>query len=355
MVAMVGASYFIDTVILYLFYTIGTTGFLVALFFGLAAIGYVLLFSTLHWTGFSENFSDPHLTTWQMLYAFIVAFIGITIAPQLIPYFLGHIFIIFGFSTLKMSFREAILSWLLCCLLLVLLVLYIAPFTIFIRVASLSEITVTLLAFATILLRLIGLGYYGTMLRIKAYEKTKFLQEEVNVAEELATHDVLTNAFNRRIIIPAIKELIALRKRNDIPACIAMIDLDRFKSINDSYGHLIGDDVLKKVADRMHALIRETDKLGRYGGEEFILVMPFTNIEDGTQIVERIREDIAKMPWHQVEQSISITISCGITAITTSDTTLGVIKRADDALIKAKKNGRNRTYCLDEYGVLELA
>ena len=353
-VLMVGVNYLIDTSILYLFYLNSTTELRVVLFYGLAAAGHVLLFSTLAWSGFSERFSDSHLTFWQMFYAIIVMFTGIAIAPQLIVYFLAFVFVVFGFAALRISFRYAILSWLLCCLLLAFIVQHIAPVAVVITISTMSEITLSLLVFATVLLRLIGLGYYGTMLRIRSYKQAATLEGRVNIAEKLATHDALTNTYNRRFMIPAIDELTKLCKRKGIPSCVAMIDLDRFKRINDTYGHLVGDTVLKTVADRMLHLIRDTDKLGRYGGEEFILVMPFTSLEDATQIVERIRKEIAKVSWKKIEPTINITISCGITEVTQSDTSQEVIKRADDALIKAKNDGRNRTYYLSDTGACEI-
>ncbi len=355
MVIAGGVSYFIDTAILYLFHSLGTVGSGVVLLFGTAGVGHILLFSALHWTGFSDRFANPHLSIWQMLYAIVVLFASILIAPRLLAYFLALVFIVFGFATLRIAIREAILAWLFCCLMLAVVMLYLTPATVGIGMPSVPELAVIWVAYVTILLRVVALGYYGTMLRIKIFEKTRSLEGEVSEAEELATHDVLTNTFNRRIIIPAVEDQIAIRKRNDIPACVAMIDLDRFKRVNDTRGHLVGDAVLKVMAERIRTIIRETDKLGRYGGEEFLLVMPFTTIKDGTRMIERIREDIEKAPWQEISPGIRVTISCGVTEVTTSDTAVDVIERADDALIMAKKRGRNRTYSYLNSGVFELA
>ncbi len=355
MVIAGGVSYFTDTAILYLFYSLGTVGPGSVLLFGIAGVGHILLFSSLHWTGFSDRFANPHLSIWQMSYAIAVLFSSILLAPRLLAYFLALVFIVFGFATLRIAVREAILAWLFCSLLLAVVMLNLTPSTVGIGMPSVPELAVIWIAYVTILLRVVALGYYGTMLRIKIFEKTRSLEGEVSEAEELATHDVLTNTFNRRIIIPAVEDQIAIRKRNDIPACVAMIDLDRFKRVNDTRGHLVGDAVLEALAARIRAVIRETDKLGRYGGEEFLLVMPFTTIKDGTRMLERVREDIAKAPWHEVSSGIRVTISCGITEVTTSDTAVDVIERADDALIMAKKSGRNRTYSYLSSGAFELA
>ncbi len=355
MVAAGGISYFIDAAILFLFYVVGTIELDAVIFFGLAGVGHTVLFSVLHWTGYSERFANPHMSIWQMGYAFVVLFVSIALAPRLLAYFLALIFIVFGFATLRISIRETIFAWLLCCLLLAAVLLNLTHSEIGIGMPSSLELAVIWLAYATILLRMIALGYYGTMLRIKIFEKTQSLEGEVSQAEELATHDMLTNTFNRRIIIPAVEDQIAMRKRNDIPSCVAMIDLDWFKRVNDQRGHLVGDAVLKTIAERIHAVIRETDKLGRYGGEEFLLVMPFTTIKDGTRMMERIRKDIAMAPWHEISPGITVTISCGVTEVTTSDTALDVIERADDALIMAKNRGRNRTYSYLNSGIFEIS
>ena len=350
-----GFSYFIDTIILFLFHTAGIVNLAVVLFFGLAGLGHTVLFSVLHWKGFSERFSNPHMSIWQMAYALIVLFVSIAIAPRLLAYFLALVFIVFGFATLRISVRETIFAWLSCCLLLAVVMLNLTHTNIGIGFPSPLVLSVVWLAYATILLRIIALGYYGTALRVKMFEKTQLLEGEVNEAEELATHDMLTNTFNRRIIIPAVEDQIAIRKRNDIPACVAMIDLDWFKRVNDQRGHLIGDAVLKTIAERIHTIIRETDKLGRYGGEEFLLVMPFTTIKDGARMMERIRKDIAAAPWHEISPGIKVTISCGVTEVTMLDTALDVIERADDALIMAKNGGRNRTYSYLRSGIFELS
>jgi diguanylate cyclase (GGDEF)-like protein len=180
------------------------------------------------------------------------------------------------------------------------------------------------------------------MLRIKVYEKTHLLESAVYLAEHRASYDLLTSTLNRRAIVPVIDDQISLCERKGIPACVAMIDLDRFKSINDKYGHLIGDDVLSVLAKRIQTAIRDSDKLGRYGGEEFLLLLPATTIDMGMKLMERIREDIATAPWGDIAKGVSMTISCGITEIKPSDTNLDVIARADQALYEAKHQGRNR-------------
>jgi diguanylate cyclase (GGDEF)-like protein len=256
------------------------------------------------------------------------------------------VFLVFGFCTLRISLREALIGWLFASLSIALVISYFGEASIGIVSPSHFEIALVWIAFASILLRSIGLGYYGSMLRIKMYERTHSLESAVFEAEHLATHDLLTGTLNRRVIVPALNEQISLCKRKGIAACVVMIDLDRFKLVNDKYGHLVGDDVLRMLAKRINSMIRDIDKFGRYGGEEFLLLLPHTTIDLGLKMMERIREDIASAPWSEIAQGVHMTISCGVTEIKPSDIDLDVIARADQALYEAKHKGRNRVCSL---------
>ena len=125
-------------------------------------------------------------------------------------------------------------------------------------------------------------------------------------------------------------------------ACVVMIDLDHFKQVNDTYGHLVGDEILKGVIKRIKSRMRSQDLIGRYGGEEFLLIFPDTEKETVIEIVERIRQHIAASPFHVNDISITVTISGGITLIQKDDTMDSLIERADNLMYKAKNNGRNR-------------
>lgn len=341
-VLAIGISYLIDMAILCLFSLVGTVPSSVPLIFGLAATGHIVLFSTLHWTGFSERFANPHMTAWQMAYAIAVQLAFMTIAPQIAYYFLGIVIVIFGFASLRISLRDSLIAWFLACLSIAGVLTYFKLSTLGITSPNFAVDTVVWIAFSTILLRLIGLGHYSAMLKARWFELTNTLKDEVQNAELLASHDALTDALNRHAILPAISEEISLVNRAGMHACLIMIDIDRFKLINDNFGHPVGDVILVKLCDRIRTLIRDSDRLGRYGGEEFILLLPATNIDQGINMCERIREDIASAPWNEIAAGVHVTISCGITEIHPFDTRESAIERADSALYDAKNNGRNR-------------
>ncbi|GAP08760.1 MAG TPA: GGDEF domain-containing protein [Anaerolinea thermolimosa] len=159
-----------------------------------------------------------------------------------------------------------------------------------------------------------------------------------------ANTDALTGLFNRRHLFTLAEPMFDLALRHRRPFSVAMIDLDRFKLVNDRYGHPAGDRVLKAFAAFLQVSIRGTDLLGRYGGEEFLIIMPETSLEGAYQAVERLRWQIAESSFPAADQPIQITASIGVAGIDyTQDSDLPhLIEKADRALYRAKGNGRNQ-------------
>jgi len=184
--------------------------------------------------------------------------------------------------------------------------------------------------------------------RLRAGRRIINLLEDLAAARDLllakATHDPLTGLWNRSEIINTLEREISRAKRDSIPVCVIMADLDLFKHINDTYGHMAGDSVLKEVAKRLFSSLRHYDSLARFGGEEFLVVLPECNGANGVQVAERMRASIAKEPIDTPEGMIPITVSMGVA----SSSDLGdfnpetLVKAADAAMYKAKKAGRDR-------------
>lgn len=335
MVMAVGASYLVDTLLLALFSLSGTIEPVVPLVYAAAALVHITLSTLLHWTGFSDRLKNPHMTLWQMCFAICVQMLGILVCPKLNAFFLAIMFIIFAFGTLRISLKQALVVWLFACLAVTITLSQLSHSSLGILAPTAWEKVLIGIAFATILLRTIGLGYYATSLRMKMYQKTHSLEQAVN-------YDSLTGVFNRGVILPAVQEHITLFKRKHIVSSIAMVDIDRFKQVNDTYGHPAGDVVLHELASHIRQSIRDTDKIGRYGGEEFIILMPATSLDEALNLVERIRQDIAPMTWDDLSADLRITISAGVTEIHADDDLDELISRADRALYQAKQQGRNR-------------
>lgn len=177
MVGMIGACYILDTILLALFSFTGTIQTIAPVCFGLAGLGHVLLFSTLHWTGFSERFNNCHMTIWQMAYGIGVQMMGILLAPQVTPYFLALIFVIFAFGTLRISFREALFAWLLACIAIGLTIHFKNDTRLTLSNPSSMEYLLVSVSFSLILLRVIALGYYASALRLRMYNISRTFQK----------------------------------------------------------------------------------------------------------------------------------------------------------------------------------
>lgn len=158
--------------------------------------------------------------------------------------------------------------------------------------------------------------------------------------QRVAMIDNLTSLYNRHSFYPLANRELARANRNNEPLSIAMLDIDYFKKINDTYGHTVGDQVLKKVARLIKGSIRETDILTRYGGEEFIILMPSTLADGAYTVAERIRSNIEDHPFDKPDQ---ITISVGLSERNQNEKIDDIIDRADKALYEAKESGRNQT------------
>jgi diguanylate cyclase len=166
------------------------------------------------------------------------------------------------------------------------------------------------------------------------------LQEKLR---EQANRDSLTGLFNRRYLEGTLEREIARCKREDTPIAMLLLDIDHFKLINDTYGHQAGDEVLRALARILQDSARVEDIVCRYGGEEFLLVLPKMPLDAARERGEQLRRLFAETPMTYVDRRIRITTSIGISATSThSETAESLIRCADEALYLAKQNGRNR-------------
>jgi diguanylate cyclase (GGDEF)-like protein len=173
------------------------------------------------------------------------------------------------------------------------------------------------------------------------------LRHEMSVA--LRSRDALTGTYRRVEILPALREARELAARGVQFACIAFMDVDHFKAVNDTHGHGVGDEVLAAVAACVTRHLRGYDKVFRYGGDEFLLLLPGTNIEEAWQLVERIRCGLqdAELGRSPAGEPVHLTVSFGITPLVPELAPEESIAHADKALLCAKTSGRNRTVCWD--------
>lgn len=169
------------------------------------------------------------------------------------------------------------------------------------------------------------------------------------IEETLYNRDALTGARNRVTMLSDLRRLIELAQRGVQQSIICIMDIDLFKSINDTYGHQVGDQVLVAVTNYVLRHLRPYDKVYRYGGEEFLLVMPHTDMETSQIVIERIREGLSTLVSTYCEgEAITVTASFGIAPLSANLTVEESIDRADQALYRSKNDGRNRVSVWEE-------
>jgi two-component system cell cycle response regulator len=181
--------------------------------------------------------------------------------------------------------------------------------------------------------------------QVRKRRYTERLRDNVQISIEMAITDALTGLFNRRYMESHLASLLEQASARGKPLAVLVLDIDYFKSINDNHGHDAGDDVLREFALRIKRSIRGIDLACRFGGEEFVVVMPETDIAVAAMVAERLRRRIAADPFaiNAGGNSIPVTISIGIAALRgAEDNAASVLKRADQALYRAKRDGRNR-------------
>jgi len=174
---------------------------------------------------------------------------------------------------------------------------------------------------------------------IDEFEGIDKLKEDL---EQNALIDPLTGCVNKKETEYLAEEFLKNFLRYNNTLAILMLDIDFFKKVNDTYGHLAGDLVLKEVSNTIKSLVRDSDVCGRFGGEEFIVLAPNTKLNGALKLAERIRKTIEKTKFEFESQIIKVTISIGITSASKTDSVFSLIERVDTALYAAKENGRNR-------------
>jgi len=191
--------------------------------------------------------------------------------------------------------------------------------------------------------------HHELRVRLRAGRRIIELQNELLAAREIlhakAIHDSLTGLLNHEEILGILNKELARTERDGVCVSIIMADIDHFKKVNDTYGHLAGDAVLRITAQKMHSMMRLYDSIGRYGGEEFLIILPECCIECATAFAERLRSGICSDSMDTPEGMIPVAISLGVANSSGKDIKrdgLSLVRAADAALYKAKENGRNR-------------
>ncbi|AWI80351.1 GGDEF domain-containing protein [Parazoarcus communis] len=177
---------------------------------------------------------------------------------------------------------------------------------------------------------------------LDAEKRIDSLHKELEEASHLVRHDQLTGSLNRRGLEEVFIREAARAQRHDIPLCVALLDIDNFKKLNDTLGHQTGDDALVHLSRVVRDNLRPQDTLARYGGEEFVIILPETTLEQADQTLVRLQRELTRVFFMSGEQRVVITFSAGVTPRAHDETIDVVLARADAAMYEAKQSGKNR-------------
>jgi len=335
------ASYSLGALVLLVYAYSGTVPIIIPSSYFLCGLTLTGFFIVLSETHFNDRFEDHYLTIFQ-IGGHVALQLGFLLAAPEIGYvFLCVLFLIFEFGALRMTPRQATIVWTLTTMGLAPIFLLTST-PIAMPVATSIERLAAMLCYVLTIGQCAFLGLYGSSLRKMLYNRSFELKAANKRIEELAELDELTGSFNRRCIMRMLDDEISRAHRINTPCSIALIDLDWFKRINDGYGHPTGDEVLRTFAITVFANIRNIDRFGRYGGEEFLLVLPDTENDDAIRMLDRLRAIIADLDWSAFSQGMQVTISAGVATLRPDETEDLFLARADSALYAAKAKGRNR-------------
>lgn len=176
----------------------------------------------------------------------------------------------------------------------------------------------------------------------EAEQRIRQLTQELDHASELALNDFLTGALNRRGMHEALDREFSRSDRMGTALCVAVMDIDHFKNLNDNLGHDVGDDALAHLAQVTKAALRPTDVLARYGGEEFVIILPETDLDEGVRVMTRVQRELTKNFFLHKNERVLVTFSAGVAQRLGAEAADAVMKRADFAMYQAKHSGRNR-------------
>jgi diguanylate cyclase (GGDEF)-like protein len=306
----------------------------------------MLIFYPLIRSGLTARWKDAELMLAQIIVGCSAAIVSYAAAPELRGSVLHLLCVIQIFGMAKLQPKASKFAGICAVLMMVATQCYL----VLTGPATLDQLTETLkTAFACyIVWRLSRLSHDYAVVREKVAAEQEELEVAVTQVQELVIRDALTGLFNRKYM----QDLLAHERerfgRTGYQFCVALIDLDHFKRVNDTYGHRIGDDVLKGFAQAAQATLRETDVICRWGGEEFLVMMRDTDpAVRGLRALTRLREAIGGL--HPVAEvpDLSVTFSCGVTVARPGESLAPMLERADRALYAAKASGRNRCVMAD--------
>jgi diguanylate cyclase (GGDEF)-like protein len=261
----------------------------------------------------------------------------VVLAPEVGVLSISVVFIVFAFSALRLTPRQLLPLWITISLGLA-LAIGLAGQAPALPVATRWQAALSALWLSLAIGRCAVVGLYGASVRQLLGTRNRELAQAQNQLHALATRDELTGALNRRAILGALDDALQAGARPSV----ALMDLDHFKLVNDSHGHLVGDTALRRFVLAAVRSLRADDRIGRYGGEEFLLLLATSEPATALAIAERVRRAVSGEAWGDVAAGLHITVSIGLATSHDGETAEQLLQRADEALYRAKAEGRDR-------------
>jgi diguanylate cyclase len=335
------ASYAVDTLFLGLLTLAGTVPGRVPLAYGAAAALISVATYGATASGLNLRLRDPSLTAPLTGAAVALQLAVVAMAPQIAFPMLANLFTVFAFGMMWMSLRQSLAVWTLGALAIGAL-FYAEGERFGMPVSTALERGLVWGYFSLVLGRCLVLSVQANDLRRRLARGRSDLAASLEQMRQLAGHDELTRALNRRSLMSHLEQARARAERGGESFSVALLDLDHFKVINDTHGHATGDEVLRGFVKSAHACMRDTDVFGRYGGEEFMLILGASAPAGAVPALERLRAAFAARDWSLVAESLRVTVSAGVAGHRRGETVAQLLARADSALYEAKNSGRDR-------------
>lgn len=291
-------------------------------------------------SGLNKRMKDPSLTYAQLCLAILVVMYGLFFVPEAKGILFAVYVLILLFGTFSLDTRQFlnVSAFILITYAIDIFLLHIfRPENINLKLEIFHWF-----ALGVVLASVSFIGGNISALRRDLAVSRKQLRASLEKIKDMAIHDDLTGFFNRRHLMELI---VSENNRSERTGCnfsLAIMDLDKFKNINDSFGHQTGDNVLVVFSSIVRNVLRKTDFCGRYGGEEFLILLTQTDLEDAKTFAERIRDCVETSSFPELGNQSKVTVSIGIAEHKAKESIEKTISRADTALYRAKKNGRNR-------------
>lgn len=333
-------DYTINILILFGFAAVGTISYEVPLRILAVALTFNAVFIVAIAGGFTRQLRDPSMTTLQVYAACGINLYAMLLAPQITYMAVVNLFVLLSYGSLHFSQRMFLFTWFgLSCVIGVLLRI-VGP-QVAIAMGNDAERWMFWAVVSTALGRFLALNAEVSRLRSRLHERNRDLALMAGKLADLASRDELTGLWNRREFMRRLMEEHKRVERKGGGFCVALVDADHFKQVNDHFGHIVGDLVLQELAMVLDRTRRTIDTLARYGGEEFILLLLDAEPEAAAHAMERLRSGVERHDWERIAPGLRVTVSAGIASSQDGEEIAHLINRADTALYEAKKAGRN--------------